>query len=60
MRVKAKLELTVWYDGGHPSDAKELLNDLVAHAVSNGLLSGDGPAIVDTFHHEVSTEVEEP
>jgi len=53
MRVRGKLELTVWYRGMEsPERARALLKDLVGRAFDEGALSGvDSDAEVET--HDV-------
>lgn len=59
MRVRAKLELTVWYAHVEsPERAKLLLKDLVDYAAGNGLLSGtDSDDEVETFDSKVYASV---
>jgi hypothetical protein len=57
MKVKAKLELTVWYDDAKSeAEANDLLELLVQEASNRGMMSWGSGATVDTWDHKITTE----
>lgn len=60
-KAKAKLTINLEYDGEDVSakTIRALLDDLVWHAASNGLFSGEFDMEVDSYEHTVEVEREE-
>jgi hypothetical protein len=58
MRIRAKLELTIWYDEAESTEeVRSVLEHLVQTAANRGQLSGEGPAIVDTYDSKIDVEL---
>jgi hypothetical protein len=56
--MKLTLTLTVEYnpDGTKAEELKALLDQLVQEAVNNGRLTGETPATVESYHHDITCE----
>lgn len=62
MNVTLRLTLEVEYEpNGVPvAELKNMLFDIVSRAAGDGLLTGDTPAVVDNYTHEVEVVSEPP
>lgn len=56
MRIRGILTLTITYDDTSVEEVQDLLRDIAEHAANNGLMSGEGPAVVDSWHTDIQVK----